>query len=280
MRRAGKVAIGSAGLLTAGAAILGGRRVAQERALTRLERSLLALPAAGRFDEEAVEALPEAARRYLLHAIAPGTSLASVVRLGTLFSMKLKPDARGLIDLPGRETLAPPRGFVWKARARMGLLPVRVEDHYAAGKGAVNVWALGVLPVARSRGPDVDRSARGRLAIEAIWLPSALLPGREVSWEGISNDRARVTLTLDGEEMPLTLTVDEGGSLREVTTLRHGDVGVDRWQLIPYGVEVEEEATFEGYTIPTRLRGGWWFGTERYDPAGADILRVLGASFG
>jgi hypothetical protein len=162
----------------------------------------------------------------------------------------------------------------------MGLLPVRVEDHYAAGRGAVNVWALGILPVARARGLDVDRSARGRLAIEAIWLPSALLPGRGVAWEGISNDRARVTLTIDGEEIPLTLTVGEAGGLREVTMLRHGDVGVERWQPIPYGVEVEEEATFGGYTIPTRLWGGWWYGTERYDPAGASILGVLGASFG
>jgi hypothetical protein len=161
----------------------------------------------------------------------------------------------------------------------MGFLSVRVEDHYAAGKGAVNVWALGVLPVARARGPDVSRSARGRLAIEAIWLPSALLPGHGVSWEGISDDRARVTLTIDGEEIPLTLTVDEAGGLREATMLRHGDLGVDRWQPIPYGVEVEAEATFQGYTIPTRLRGGWWYGTDRYDPAGASVLRVLGASF-
>ena len=34
---------------------------------------------------------------------------------------------------------------------------------------------------------------------------------------------------------------------------------------------------FDGYTIPTRVRGGWWYGTERYDPAGASLLRVLDA---
>ena len=59
--------------------------------------------------------------------------------------------------------------------------------------------------------------------------------------------------------------------------LRHGNVGVDSWQPIPYGVEVLADATFGGYTIPTRLRGGWWYGTERYDPAGASLLRVLDA---
>jgi hypothetical protein len=38
-----------------------------------------------------------------------------VVRLDTHFSMRLRPDAQRLIDLPGSETLAPPHGFVWKA---------------------------------------------------------------------------------------------------------------------------------------------------------------------
>jgi hypothetical protein len=125
----------------------------------------------------------------------------------------------------------------------------------------------------------VRLSARGRLAIESVWLPSALLPGEGVAWEGIASDRARVTLTLDGEAIPLTLTVGDDGRLRAVTMLRHGDHGVESWRPLPYGVEVDEETTFGGYTIPTRLRGGWRYGSERYDPAGAAILRVLDAEF-
>lgn len=279
MRNGVKLAIGSAGLLAAGAAFLGTRRLADDRALARLERSLLDQPGAGRFTEERVSGLPGAARRYLLHAIAPGTPLAGAVRLDTDFAMRLTAHADKPVDLPGTEVLAPPRGLVWRARARIGPVPVRVGDHYAAGEGAVSVYALGLLPLVRATGPDVSRSARGRLAVEAIWLPSALLPGEDVEWEEVSEDQTRATLTIDGEPIPLTLTVGRDGSLREATMTRYGDVGVDSWCPIPYGVAAEAEATFNGYTIPTRLRGGWWYGTERYDPAKASVLAVVGATF-
>lgn len=62
--------------------------------------------------------------------------------------------------------------------------------------------------------------------------------------------------------------------------LRHGDVGVPGWQPIPYGARVEAEASVGGgYTIPTRMRGGWWYGTERYTPDDASVFRVRGARF-
>ena len=251
-----------------------------EKPMTRIERELLAgSEEPVLFREELVASLPASAQRYLLHAIAPGTPLAQAVRLETLFTMRLRPGSPRPVDLPGYEILAPPRGFVWRARGRMGPIPFRVADHYAEGEGAVRVEAFGGVPVVRASGADVSRSARGRLAIEAIWLPTALLPTEGVSWQGLPDGRCRVVLTIDGETLALSLAVDGDGGLREVTMERHGDVGVDSWRPIPYGVEVESEAAFGGYTIPTRLRGGWWYGTERYDPDAAARLRVTGASF-
>lgn len=244
-----------------------------------LGRELLDAPSAGIFREELVADLPDPGRRYLLHAIADGTPLPAAVRLATDFRMKLKEGDGQPVDLLGSEILAPPRGLVWTARGRRGALPFVVRDRYAYGQGSVNVYALRFLPIVRARGSDVDRSARGRLAIEAVWLPSALLPGRHVVWEGLSEDRARATLTIDGEAIPLTLVVGQDGALREITMMRHGNVGVASWQPIPYGVESEAEATFGGFTIPIRLRGGWWYGDERYDPASAAEFRVLTASF-
>ena len=61
--------------------------------------------------------------------------------------------------------------------------------------------------------------------------------------------------------------------------IRYGDVGVDTWQPIPYGFAVEDEQTFGGYTIPSLLHGGWWYGTDRYDAQGASRFRIHEASF-
>jgi hypothetical protein len=227
-----------------------------------------------------VSGLPDPARRYLVHAIAPGTPLASSVQLETVFTMKLRLEAVRPTELVGGETLAPPQGFVWAARARRSPVGLRVRDYYADGKGGVKVTLFGIVPIMSATGPDVTRSARHRLAIESIWLPSSLLPGEGMVWEAVDGTHACVAVTIDGEAVPLTLEVDQSGSLQEVTMLRHGDVGVPAWQLIPYGTRVEAEAAFGGYTIPTRLRGGWWYGTERYTPDDANVLRISAARFG
>jgi hypothetical protein len=244
-----------------------------------LAREVLGERARERFGNAHVAGLPEPARRHLLHAIAQGAPLARAVRLATFFRMRLRAGDRVPAALTGEELLAPPAGFVWRARTRLGRVPVRVADHYVRGRGGVRVTALGVLPVARTAGPDVTRSARGRLAGEAIWFPPALLPARGASWAALDAERARVTLTIDGEALTLTLRVADDGRLREMTMLRHGDVGVDSWRALPYGVEVLEEASFGGYTIPTRARGGWWYGSERASAAGASEFKVVAADF-
>jgi hypothetical protein len=35
-----------------------------------------------------------------------------------------------------------------------------------------------------------------------------------------------------------------------------------------FGALVDEEAIFRGYTIPARMRVGWYFGTHRFEPEG------------
>lgn len=217
--------------------------------------------------------LPAPARRYLSHAIAPATPPARSVWLRAAYRMRPKPNGR-LFDLDSEETLTPFESFVWTARFRVGPIPFQVRDHYAAGAGDVRVRALGFLPVGGARGADVTRSSLHRLAIESVWLPSALLPGERARWQPIDDDRARVTLTVDGEDVPVVVTVEPSGRLREVVMERHGDVGVDSWRPIPYGFAVEEERVGDGYAVPWRLRGGWWYGTKRFRDDDAVVARV------
>lgn len=265
----------------AGMAVVRGRREARD--LDELERRLGSGHGAAtpRFDPAMVEELPEPARRFLRHALAPGTRLARAARFDTRFWMKLRPEEPHT-ELTGEEVLAS-WGFLWRARARMGLMAVRVRDHYADGQGAVAVTALRVVPLVRSGGPDVTRSARDRLAIErVVWLPSSLVPGmafapeEEPRWEAQGDERVRLTLRIDGHDVPITLRTARDGRLREATLQRWGDQGVDAHQGIPYGVTVEREESFGGLTIPTRLAGGWWYGTERYRPDDASRLTLEG----
>lgn len=231
---------------------------------------------AGVFSPDWVTDLPAPARRYLRHAIAPGTPLARIVRLEMDGSMRPRPGGPR-VALTAEEILAPHVGFTWTARARMFGLPVRVHDYYYDNEGGVRVTILGLIPLARETGDDVKRSSRGRLVAEAVWCPTALVdPG--VRWDAVDADRARFTLTVDGDSITVTIRVDTDGALREVTLERWGKVDVPAARPIPYGFEVVEEATFEGVTIPVRLRGGWWYGTDQFDPEAAAEFVIRAAS--
>jgi hypothetical protein len=230
------------------------------------------------FDLAMVADLPAPARRYFRHAIAVGTPLARTVELVQRGSMLPKPGG-SRVNLSAREVLTPKRGFVWRARFRMGPIPVRVVDYYLGSTGGVSVELFGAVPLQSESGPTVARSSRGRTLGEALWVPSALLPAAGATWDAMDDHRARVTLTLDGESIPLTLEIGDEGRLRTLTMRRYGNVGVPDWQAIPYGFAVERETTFGGYTIPSRICGGWWFGTSRYDPAAASTFEVLDAHY-
>jgi hypothetical protein len=244
----------------------------------KLSGTLVTEPVDSVFDVSMVDHVPEPARRYLLHSIRPGTPLAKSVRLSQAGSMKPNPTS-DRADLKAEERLTPFVGFAWHANVQMGQISVSAWDHYFADEGAVRIALFGVIPLETSEGTEVARSSRHRLAAETLWVPTALLPGPEVSWEGLDNDLAVATLTIDGEDIPLTFEIDEDGAVRSVTMQRYGDIGEEPWELLPYGFEVLAEQTFGGITIPSRLRGGWWFGSERYDPASASQFDIVGAEF-
>lgn len=185
-----------------------------------------ATPSPPAFTPSAVGGLPEPARRWLAHAIAEGTALATSVVL----------DMRGEIRL-GRwrrftatQVLAPD-GFVWAATARVGGLPVSGFDCYGAGSGRMRWLVFGALPVMRGSGPDITRSAAGRLAAEAtVLLPTAFHRARWSSDAG--PDVATATWRIaDGESVRIRTTA--AGALTELVMARWGNPDGEPFGRVP-----------------------------------------------
>ncbi len=208
-------------------------------------------------------ALPEAARRYIQHSIAPGTPRASAVRLSMKGTIKL----RGWFPFEAEQVIRWGRGFVWRATTRVYGLPIRGADRWIDGEGSMRWKLLGLLPVVTGAGPDVSRSALGRFQIESIWLPSALLGG-DGAWRERGANGFAVDVVMRGEHGEVEMTVDERGALRSVSMPRWGDPDGRGFRALPFGGVVEGERTFEGFTIPTRLRVGWHFGSDRFESEG------------
>ena len=212
--------------------------------------------------------LPEPARRYLEHAIAPGSPLASAVRLRMHGEFRLKEwcpfTAEQVIRWDG-ETL-------WRATMHLHGLPIKGFDSLVDGKGQMQWKLFGVFPLATAEGPEVTRSTIGRIEGETVWLPS-LLCNKDVTWTAPDSSHAHASFSLLEEKTELILTVGETGQLTELKYKRWGNPEKGSFHYTDFGGFVEEEGTFDGYTIPTRMRVGWYFGSDRFASEG-EFFRV------
>lgn len=205
---------------------------------------------------------PEGARRYLEHAIAPGTPLASSVRLHMRGEIKLN----GWRPFAAEQVICWNRGMIWQATVRVYGLTIRGSDRFVDGYGAMRWKLFGIVPIVNAAGPDITKSVAGRVNIESIWLPSVLC-GNAVSWTA-SDDAARLHshLTAHNETAVITYSIDAEGRLKTVSMPRWGNPEGGRFHYADCGGFVEQERSFNGYTIPTRIRVGWHFGTDRFEP--------------
>lgn len=268
----GKIGKGAFALALGTAGTLAAVRTADDRYVDGLWRDLEESPVVREpFAEETVSNLPDPAKRYFLHAIKPGTPLASRMHWRWSGQMKPAPNAPWM-DLICEQVSVKDRGFVWKAKATRGPLVLSAVDHYLDGWGRMRISLFGLVPFVNATGADLSKSSLGRVLAESVFMPSALLPGPHVSIEGIDESRFRVTMEVNGDRVPYVIAVDEQGRLTADSVLyRWGNLTDDGfYHYIPYGGTIEEEGTFGGYTIPTRLTAGWWYGTEKY----SEVLKL------
>lgn len=221
-----------------------------------------------RFEPGQVSDFPDAARRYFEHAILPGTPLARSVRLQMHGEIKLE----DWISFKAEQVIHFQRGMIWQAKARMYGLAIRGFDRIVEGKGAMKWKLLGVIPVINKSGEDITRSTAGRLAAEFVWLPSAFLL-KDVDWTIGNSHQARARFDVNGFPQELFLRVNDSGMLESITLQRWGNPDKGPFQNAEFGGFVQEEKPFNGYTLPSKLRIGWFPDHSRFESDG-EFFRV------
>lgn len=226
------------------------------------------------FRADMVDYLPEPARRWLMHAIEPGTPLWTVAELTMRGEIKLGRWRK----FRARQILAPGRGFMWAGAATVAGLPVRGFDRYWDGAGRMSWRLLGLLPVQYGDGPDITRSAAGRLAVESTcWMPTAL---GMASWaRGPDPDSAVATWNVDGFETAVTVRTAADGALTSLGLERWGNPDGLPFAAYPFGADVERERRVMGVSIPTAVRAGWWWGKGRQSDGEFFRAEVTDVSF-
>ena len=215
-----------------------------------------------RYRQDCVAHLPEPARRYIEHAITPGAPLARSVRLRMRGSIKLGRWVR----FEAEQVIHAGRGFMWAARVPLLTISlIRGFDRLLDGAGEMRWKLLGVVPIMSASGADITRSAVGRMEAESLWLPTMLVRD-DVQWT--ARDGRHAVATFRDSNNSIDFAIDAEGRLTSVSLQRWGSPDGRAFRFIPFGGCVEEERTFDGYTIPTRVRVGWYFGSPRFDAEG------------
>ena len=224
------------------------------------------------FDPAMIAGLSEPVRRYLTHAIAPGTPLCQSVEISMVGHIKIG----AWRPCTATQVVAPPLGYIWAADARLLGLPVIGYDRLSRGTGEMRWRLLDVVPVVSTDGPDMTRSAAGRLASEIVLIPTAF---GGATWTGGGPNTAVATSWTGEQQERVELHVDPAGQLRRVLMQRWGNPDGCPFARYPFGVSVDAERTDAGVTLPAEIRAGWWRGTDRQDAGEFFRARITKATF-
>ncbi len=218
----------------------------------------------GVFQRADYENLPPAALSYLAHAIAPGTPLASAVRLKMHGTVRLK---KRWLAFMGEQVIRWHQGFIWQASAYTYGVPIRGLNRLI-DREALREWKLfGIYPVVQESGPGETHDAIGRARVESVWLPSVLCHP-EVTWTQTDSLHPHARITIQHEASMLDLDLEATGRVKSTSLFRWGNPERIAFPSVSFGGILEEEYVFNGYTIPTNIRIGWHFGTERFESEG------------
>lgn len=226
--------------------------------LEEVERELGGRGVPHRFTDAELIGLPEPVKSYLLSSLSPGVPLATAVRLEMRGSIKI---GRWL-PFRAEEVLAPHEGFVWAARVA-GV--IRGSDAFIEGRGGMSWKLFGLVPIVRAGGEDYARSATGRFASEAMWLPTVLLPRFGVSWRARGSSDITASFSVGDVPLDLRFAIAEDGGLRSMVFDRwRAAEGGDPAGVYPFGGDFTGYRSFDGLTIPSEGRFGWFYGTDRW----------------
>ena len=119
----------------------------------------------------------------------------------------------------------------------------------------------------KASGPDITKSTSGRLQGEFVWLPSRFALG-DVNWTAQDPFHAKAQLSVAGFTETVSFLLNDKGGLSNISLPRWGNPEGNSFKNYEFGAEVEDEQTFGGYTIPSKLRAGWFFGSDRFEEVG------------
>jgi hypothetical protein len=250
------------GVTILAAAVLAGRVWRQQTSTRRIEelRRSATLGRDRQVTTDDLEALPDPVRRYLSSVLPTDRSSVDTARIEQDGELRLGDASSPWKSFAATHhvTVDPP-GFFWDASIRLApFVSVDVHDLYRGGDGSARVSLFGVVPIdGATPSPELNEAELLRYLAEAVWYPTALVPGDGVTWDPIDDRTARATIEYGDVAASLEFSFNEDDEVTRVyAEERHRRVG-DGFEPTPWSGYWEDYRTHNGIRIPTTGEVVW-----------------------
>ncbi len=210
--------------------------------------------------ESELEGLSDPVKRYFQTVLREGQPIVTRARLTWEGEFLMRETENGWRPFTATQYYVTRRpGFLWDARIKMAPgLAVHVHDAYIDGVGTLRGEVLGLIQVIRLGGtPEMAEGELLRYLAEAVWFPTALLPGQGVRWTPIDGSSARATLTDGDTTVSLVFHFNASGEITSsFATSRPREVNGEM-RPTPWAGSYADYAEQDGMRIPTRGEVVW-----------------------
>jgi hypothetical protein len=212
------------------------------------------------YDAREIENLPPPVQRYFRAVVKDDQPIIAVARFSHQGQFNMSEAGEKWSPFESTQVVTTRRpGFDWDARIRVAPgVTVSVHDAYVAGEGILNAELFGLITLADLHGtPEAAQGELLRYFAEAVWYPTALLPGQGVHWEAMDDTAARATLTDGTTTVSLEFRFDSEGlvsTVRAAARYRtvNGALEATPWQGRYWAYEVRD-----GMRIPLEGEVAW-----------------------
>ena len=156
-----------------------------------------------------------------------------------------------------RFTTGRPR-FEWGARIHLApLLNIDVRDAYVIGAGETRATLFGIPLVNQHGTRQLNEAALQRYLAEAVWFPTALMPGPMLTWDVVDRHNAVASICDRRTSTSLLFRFNDQDEISDILSPARYRATKDGFVLTPWAVRCRDYCDIEGLRIPRRCEVEW-----------------------
>ena len=203
-----------------------------------------------------LEGLPRSVQNWLEYSQVIGKERIKTVYLKQKGLMRTTEDGKWMPAEAAQYFRVDEPGFIWTAKIKIApAIYLAGRDKYYEGKGHMLIKLLSLIPIADSRGEEIDQGTLLRYMAEMPWFPTAAL-SNYIKWEEVDSNRARATMSYGGVTASGVYEFNEKGELVSFTANRYREVN-GRYVLQDWGGLTREYREFNSIKIPNKTDVVW-----------------------